>query len=173
MRAVAGPIKHLSLLLALFVGGCATAPLTQDQFPALDKDQGIAAVVFDTSAAITGVSIRSSGGQGKDLFISSAPRGRSLFLFVTPAGEYCLHKIHIDSELFTNATPDQCFEVIAGGMSYGGDFSLAVSPKVSGRSAGTALTTPVNHTQDAKGLLALLKSTYPHILATIEAAPEN
>ncbi|HSC46926.1 MAG TPA: hypothetical protein VLG68_02450 [Gammaproteobacteria bacterium] len=173
MRAITGPITHLSLLLPLFVGGCATAPLTQDRFPALDKDQGIAAVVFDTSAVITGVSLQSSGGQGQDLFISSVPRGRSLYLFVTPAGEYCLHKIHIDSELFTNATPDQCFEVIAGGMSYGGEFHPSVSPQVSGRAAGTVRAIPVNHTQDAKGFLALLKSSYPHILAAIEAAPEN
>lgn len=157
----------------MFAGGCATAPLTQDRFPALAKDQGIAAVVFDTSAVVTGVSIQSSGGHGDDLFISSVPRGRSLFLFVTPAGEYCLHKIHIDNALFTNAAPDQCFEVIAGGMSYGGDFTPFMSDKGSWRPAGKALAIPVNHTQDPQGLLALLKSTYPHILAYIEAAPDN
>lgn len=172
MRAVAAPIGRASLLLLLSLGACATAPLTEDRFPALDKDQGIAAVVFDTEASVTGVSLRASIRHGDDLFISSVPRGRSLYLFVAPAGEYCLHEIHVDNVLFTNDTPDQCFQVIAGRMSYGGDFIPSVSDKGSGRSAGAGHTVQVDHTQNPKGFLALLKSTYPRILADIEAAPD-
>jgi len=130
-------------------------------------------VIFDTDASITGVSIQSSSGHEKDLFISSVPKGRTLYLFVTPAGEYCLHKLHIGNDLFANGAPDQCFEVIAGRISYGGDFIPSVSAQGSRGSAGGTRTLAVNHSENPQGFLALLKSTYPKILADIEAAPDH
>lgn len=158
----------VTVLMLLALAACSTAPLTHDGFPTLQKDQGIAAIVFDTNETISSVFIKSMSGGGSDLYIDTVEPGRRIYLFVTPAGTYCLHQLHIDNNNFTTNTPDQCFEVDAGKVSYGGDYSAYVSPPELRKEVGAFLAIPVDHKQHMQKFLELLRIQYPQIAAGIE-----
>lgn len=146
---------------------CSTAPITQDKLPALEKDQGMAAVVFDTNDAITSVFIKPMSGGGENLYIDTIEPGRRIYLFVTPAGIYCLRQLHVDNNNFTTDAPDQCFRVNAGKVSYGGDYEVFVSDSKFRKEVGAFLAIPVEHKEHMQKFLELLQVEYPQIAAGI------
>jgi hypothetical protein len=116
--------SQIFLILSLFaVSACSTTPVTEDQPPQLRPGQGIAALIINGNGIFTDYVLKPVSGGGKELHIPSSPVGYQLFLFVTNAGKYCMNRFRVGHSYVIAKRDDQCFDVAAGKLSYGGVFT--------------------------------------------------
>lgn len=162
--------------LALFLEGCSTGPISEDRMPKLEADQGIAAVVIDSAVGVSQITIVPISGNGKKLFIPSANEGiREIFLFVTPAGRYCMHQFSAGYYFYTAKSDDQCFDVLPGKMSYGGDY-VPFTPIYQFTGPARVLTTSeggMKQSENRDDFLSLLSYSFPNIAANTLTAGEQ
>ena len=127
--------------------------------PALQVGQGIAAVVIESEYPLAQLTMVPDSGKGDNLYVPSIPAGRNVYLFVAPSGVYCMHQFHAGSGTYTAKENDQCFDVVQGKLSYGGNFTpipgLGVSDVGGGMSQGG----------DMQEFMILLSQRYPKIAA--------
>lgn len=154
----------LSLGCSLFLQACATHPFTTDALPTLKPGEGIAGISFDAIEPLKQVRFADVAGNQK-LLIDHVPFGESAFLFVVPAGRYCVERYSTSEYGATIETPpdDRCFDVEAGKLSYSGTFTPDFNP---GEVAGTAPYLPGMIRKDnPRAFLNALSLNYPHIAA--------
>lgn len=155
----------LSLLACTLLQACATNPIATDTLPPLKPGEGIAGISFDTVWELTPVMFGPASGDGPKLRISDVPLGQSAFLFVVPAGRYCLtsYVLAQNGLDMTNFHDDRCFDVEAGKLSYSGTFVPTYDPyEVLTRTHRDGRMT----LQDRpRAFLNALSLSYPHIAA--------
>src|SRR5690348_6834058 len=144
-------------LLTLGITACSTNQAIEDRMPQLQSGQGIAAVVIDTGEDISQVSMIPVKGTGEALLIPSVPAGEHLYLFVTEAGTYCMHRFNTAHSSFSAKSNDQCFDVEPGKLSYGGVYQPFVGFNFYLQAFGA-----MSQDDDWKNFWKLLKSTYPN-----------
>ncbi|MGA9853015.1 MAG: hypothetical protein WBR15_08805 [Gammaproteobacteria bacterium] len=156
-------IFNLVCLASLAVlTSCTTAPIQQDQPILLGKDAGLAAIVINTTYPMNNILVQPAGTGGNALKVPYAPTGRTLYLFQTQAGNYCLDELHFGSLMFYGKGADVvCFAVPAGQIGYSGDLQPSVKD---GRIV-------VNQNYDFDSFHDLLKHDYPKIAAQFQPAP--
>jgi hypothetical protein len=164
MTKIVGQGLILAAACALLLQGCATHPITTDALPPLKPGEGIAGISFDSLRALQKVRFDDAAGNQK-LLIDHVPFGQSAFLFVVPAGRYCIERYTIDEHGYAIETPpdDRCFAVEAGKLSYSGTFVPDLNP---GETPGTAPYLPGMTRKDRPhAFLNALSLNYPHIAA--------
>lgn len=111
--------------LAALLCGCGLAPIDDDQAVTLGPDQGIAAVVLDALNPISQFTIESTDPKGATIKVPSAPIGVSLYLFVVPAGRYCVSRYSVGMTNIRTDSPGHgdCFDVVAGKIAYSGNLA--------------------------------------------------
>ena len=145
-----------ALLAALLLAGCSLKPIKQDQRVVLGKNQGLAAIAFDLPDSIRQVYIQPTDGHCKTIEISSIAKGKSIYLFVVPAGKYCLEQFHTLFFIYNNHGDYQaCFKIPAGKLGY----SVEMSP------AAMYSGMMMNQNFDVAEFHTLLRSKYPKIAA--------
>lgn len=114
-----GAMIGLSVVLLAGCGG--TDTVKPDQDVSLPPGDGIAAVLFHTADQLTAVSIDSIDHKGADIGISFVDKGLNLYVFVVPAGTYCLTRFNTGFYRFTqNEARGVCFDVLPGKVAYSG-----------------------------------------------------
>lgn len=148
----------------LLLQACAMHPMTTDALPPLKSGEGIAGISFVSMLPLSKVRFYDAAGNQK-LLIDHVPPGQSAFLFVVPAGRYCIERYTIDEYGAIIETPpdDRCFDVEAGKLSYSGTFVPNFTP---GETAGTAPYLPgMKRENRPRAFLNALSLSYPHIAA--------
>lgn len=151
-------------LMAALVAACATNPDMEDRLPVLTGDQGIAAVSFESTFDISDVQIVATTGAGGSLRIPAVPTGDSVFLFVTPAGKYCMQHYRFKGHDFNAKQLDQCFDVETGKLSYSGTFSPTMS-LVDQIIGGNFMNGGMEQHDNPRAFVSALDQQYPHITA--------
>lgn len=153
---------YIGLFFITALVGCSISPIQQDQPLLLGKGEGLAAVVINTTYPMNNVLIQPAGTGGSALKIPYAPTGKSLYLFQTQTGNYCLQELHFNSLMFYGRGAGVlCFVVPAGQIGYSGDLEPSVEN-------GRIL---MNQNYDFDSFLTLLKHDYPKIAAQFQPAP--
>lgn len=151
-----------AILTTICLAGCASiAPIQQDQTIVLGEGQGLAAVAFNIPDTIRQVYIQPADHKGNKIEINSIAKGESIFLFVVPAGRYCLEQFHTLFFKFEGqGYGEVCFQVPAGKLGYSGELSPT-----------SAFNGVMMHQDyDAATFHALLRSKYPKIAAQFLSA---
>jgi hypothetical protein len=148
-------IEGLSCLAALLLAGCGLDPVKPDQEIVLQPGEGIAAVVFDTLDVLNAVTIRSPDRNGMEFGVSYVDKGVHLYVFIVPAGSYCLVKFQTSFYTITQDDPTHgvCFDVVAGKVAYSGNLSP--------RAHGQSLQTDQNY--DWPAFEKMFKEQYPKL----------
>lgn len=153
-------IAILGALIGITVGlsACGLAPVEPGEPVALGPNDGIAAVVIDSLDLLSQISFEPVGHDAKTLAITDAPKGVTLYMFVVPAGTYCVAGFHFGSWSFHSVDPKHgtCFDVLAGKIAYSGN----VAPRAVN---GGSVRTYQNY--DWPAFEAKLKKEYPDIAA--------
>lgn len=148
----------VGLAAAIALAGCGLAPIEKGQPVKLGPNDGIAAVVIDSLDNLDQMMIQGTDKNGITLKISNAPVGLHLYVFVVPAGTYCLSRFSLG--FATIEQNDQkhgvCFDVIAGKIAYSGN----LAPRAYGQND---LRTDQEY--DWKAFEAKLKAEYPDLAA--------
>lgn len=112
----------ISVVLAT---GCGLAPVQKGQQITLGPNEGIAAVVMDTLNPLTQVTIDGTDPNGATMKIPATPVGVNMYLFVVPAGHYCLSRYAVGMSEVTmdDKLHGDCFDVISGKIAYSGNFA--------------------------------------------------
>ena len=115
----------LSMGTVLLAGCGGTDTVQPDQTVVLQPGDGIAAVVFDTVDQLTAVSIDSADHKDAGIGISFIDKGVHLYVFVVPAGSYCLTHFNTGFYRFTqnDQTHGVCFDVVPGKVAYSGNLA--------------------------------------------------
>ncbi|HEY3643803.1 MAG TPA: hypothetical protein VGM16_00575 [Gammaproteobacteria bacterium] len=156
--------------LAALLAACGLNPVdpeTEDKLPMLTGDQGIAGVSFQALFPITDIELKPVSGAGALLHVAEVPVGDSVYLFVTPAGKYCIEHYRFKNRDYDVGHLGQCFDVEAGKLSYSGTFTptMPVLDQLTGGNNGGM------EQHDNPGSFALaLKQQYPRIAAAAYAA---
>lgn len=113
------------LVSAITLVGCGLAPVQKGQTVTLGPNEGIAAVVTDALNVLGQVEIDGTDPKGATMKIPTAPVGVNMYLFVVPAGHYCLASYSVGmSEIAMDDTlHGDCFDVIAGKIAYSGNLA--------------------------------------------------
>ncbi|HET6655634.1 MAG TPA: hypothetical protein VFH57_05250, partial [Gammaproteobacteria bacterium] len=113
--------KLLCLTSLLLLAGCARlGPLQRDQTLHLSADEGIAAIVIDSSQPLSRFWLHSTNHFDHPLEIQSVPSGTSLYLFKVTAGRYCVHGFMYGKMTYKANGSYVCFSVPAGQIGYSG-----------------------------------------------------
>lgn len=114
-----------AVVLAGLLAGCGLAPVERGQHVTLGPNEGIAAVVMDTLDPLNQIQLWSPTNDGKGMTIPSAPVGVSMYLFVVPAGNYCVASFWFGQrELYLkDRKQGVCFQVVAGKIAYSGNLA--------------------------------------------------
>lgn len=156
-------------MLAVLLAGCGLAPVDKGQSVSLGPNQGIAAVVLDALNPLVQVTLESSDPKGATLAIPNAPIGVTMYLFVVPAGRYCLSRYSVG---MTNVRSDDpghgdCFDVVAGKVAYSGHLAPRAFNSggtwVKNQLVGYDIRTLQNFQWD--DFQKMLKDQYPQIAA--------
>ena len=154
--------KRLSLLgIGFFLlSACsAVAPIVDDAPPQLWAGMGIAALEFRSTGQDSQITLVPVSGSGGKLYIPTLPVGEKIVLFVTPMGRYCMRQFKAFNHVFTAKDDDQCFDVVADKLSYGGTFSPHVGLLSAGQGGG------MSQVDDFAEFAELLKRQFPNIAA--------
>lgn len=151
-------------LVAFGISACSTNQAIPDKMPQLRPGQGLAAIVINTDQPITQVIVTPLSKSGNPLFIPSVPAGKHLYLFAADVGTYCMHHFDAGNGSFDAKSDDQCFDVDAGKISYGGVYTPFI-----GFSFDQSPFGAMSQESDWSSFWSLLRSTYPNIAAA--AAP--
>lgn len=151
----------LALFVApLAVGADAPAPLK--------PGEGYVALVYDVLQPIGDVKFNFNGQSKKYAVGGKYGAGRNLVVQALPAGRYCLEEFRVQGNKWTqNDRSGICFAVVAGEVSYGGDFM----PR--------RFSTPrgyfdvVLRVSDPATTVARLEKEYPALWAQHRGAPER
>lgn len=147
-----GALIGMSALLP----ACGLSPVDQGQPVNLGPDEGVAAIVIDSLDTLSQISFDPVGHDGKTLSIMGAPKGVTLYVFVVPAGTYCVAGFHFGVWSFHASDPKHgtCFDVLAGKIAYSGN----VAPRAA---SGTDIRTYQNYNWPA--FKDMLKQQYPDL----------
>lgn len=112
-------------MLAVMLAGCGLAPIDKRQSVSLGPNEGIAAVVTDSLNTLSQVTIEGTDPNSASMKISMAPVGVSMYLFVVPAGHYCLTQYSVGMSLveMDDKLHGDCFDVVAGKIAYSGNLA--------------------------------------------------
>jgi hypothetical protein len=156
----------VSAFILLLQACAAMDPMTTDALPQLKPGEGIAGIAFDSVWELRSVQFEGDFPGAPKLRVADVPVGESAFLFVVPAGQYCLVSYSLagkDTGLWSKQD-DRCFDVEAGKLSYSGTFVPDFNPldiiintrKPSGR---------MTREDRPRAFLNALSLNYPHIAA--------
>lgn len=166
--------KFICLTSLLLVAGCASiGTLQHDQTLHLGPDEGVAAIIIDTSQPLSHFSLHSTGHFGHPLDIPAVPSGKSLYLFRVRAARYCVQGFAYGKESY-NANGDLgCFSVPARQLGYSG----VLMPMFEYSYAFGLRTTRfrVRVVDDVRLFRHLLKQDYPKVAAQLlpQFVPSN
>lgn len=158
-------VVALGVVAVMALSGCSSLqPLQQDQPLVLDKGQGIAVVQMNTLDDMSNVQLVAENGDGATLDIPTVPVGKSLYLFVVPAGSYCMQRFNYGRILiFNKGEKNGCFQVPAGQLGFSGEFE----PR--GQGGGVYM----GQNLDVAASQAALKQAYPRVAAQfLQPEPE-
>ena len=153
-------LMRIALPMA-FLAGCGSAglpPIEKGQTPVLAPNQGVAVVVMDTLDTLNQISVEPTEGDGPSMNIPKTPIGVNMYVFVVPAGHYCLTSFWLGSTRIHQSDEKHgiCFDVIAGKTAYSGN----IAPRAYGPS-----DLRTNQNYDWRGFEAAMKADYPDIVA--------
>lgn len=112
--------------LLLLLAGCGLDPVQPDQAITLQPGQGIAAVVIDSLDPLNAFYIKSADNESAPAIkIQHVDVGVHLYIFVVPAGSYCVTRFSSGNYSITQDDPKHgvCFYVIAGKIAYSGNLA--------------------------------------------------
>ena len=168
-------MRHLYKVLYIGVlgmlAGCASVvaqpPIEPGQSVQLQPGEGIAALLMDTLDPLTQIRLESTDGKSPALGLPSMPAGKTLVLFATPAGVYCLTQFNFGRYQFHSAKLELgCFQVTAGHISYSGN----LQPQGSSDPSKAGQASYVYQDYRPNDFLVLLKQRYPQMTAAYPTA---
>ncbi|HET7306723.1 MAG TPA: hypothetical protein VFK24_02760 [Gammaproteobacteria bacterium] len=141
----------------LLLAGCASIPpLQHDQTLHLDADEGVAAIIVDTSQPLTRFWLHSTRHFGPPLKIRAVPSGKTLYLFRVEAGRYCVDGFTYGKMAYTGGA--SCFSVQARQIGYGGTLIPLFE---------NAHKFQLRSVYNVKQFRRLLKQDYPQVAAQL------
>lgn len=128
-------LRVLFLVMGLLVASTASAlhQVRPGNLPELKEGEGLLAISVDTSAALASVKFLKAGALFRGDVLNRVPKGRTMHLYVVPAGRYQWNKVTLvdtswwSSTLMLKDDPEYAFDVVAGKISFPGE--LVVRPR--------------------------------------------
>lgn len=151
--------------MAVLTGCSPLQPIQQDRALVLAKGDGIAAVQFNSPDNLNKIQLVAEADSSALLNIPDAPKGKSLYLFEVPAGNYCLQRLYFGHALiFNKGAKLGCFAVSAGQVGFSGEYQPH---------AASDGQVAVEQHLDAAYSQRQLQQAYPHIAAQfLQGEPE-
>lgn len=149
----------------LVLCGCGSQPVTVDEMPALQPDEGIAAVVMNAPDPIWQISFAPRFSGGKSFEVPDTRGGPSLYLVPVKAGRYCLDRFRYEHTRVQSREDLGCFTVIAGHLTYGGE----IVPEIQDRNSASNIVY-TDQRYEMQRFQEMLRAQFPRTAAAYPLA---